>query len=294
VVDATRRDRIDVLHDRYRRLLASRQLRPAVAVVQRYREIDGTTQGILISVLLFTTVIPLMILGFCYLDGFAENISPGWIWIRELGLGHPRSDRVRDAFGDAAALQSNWTFLGVAGFLVWGIPMALTVASIFARAWRRVPLPMISRIVRATAWFLVYLSMMVLRERIAFSGHHTTGIRILLFLVGLIPVWVFWSLTPVLLIRDGARGMSYLAMAGFAGVLIDGVTIPVAGRFFFPSLLDGWNGFGPIGVAMALLTWCGVIGTGWIVTACVGAVLWERRAPAETVIESQSAVPEAR
>ena len=153
---------------------------------------------------------------------------------------------------------------------------------------------MMWRIVRGSGWFLLYLSMMVLRERIAFSGHHPAGIRILLFLVGLVPVWVFWSLTPVLLIRDGARGMSYLAMAGFAGVLIDGVTIPVAGRFFFPSLLDGWNGFGPIGVAMALLTWCGVIGAGWIVTACVGAVLWERRAPAETVIESQSAVPEAR
>lgn len=172
--------------------------------------------------------------------------------------------------------------------------MALTVAGIFARAWRRAPLPLFSRIIRGSAWFLLYLAMMVLRERMAFSGHHTAGVRILLFALALIPVWIFWSLTPVLLIRDGARGMSYLAMAGCAGVLIDGVAIPVAGRFFFPPLLDGWNGFGPIGVAMALLTWCGVIGTGWILTACVGAVLWEREAPAETVVESQSAVPAER
>jgi hypothetical protein len=41
---------------------------------------------------------------------------------------------------------------------------------------------------------------------------------------------------------------------------------------------------------MALLTWCGVIGIGWVVTACVGAVLWERTAPSETVIESQTDV----
>ena len=294
MVHQSGRDRIGVLQERYRRLLAARRLRPAVAIAHRYREIDGTTQGILISVLLFTTVIPLIILGFCYLDGFAENMSPGRIWIRELGLGHPRSDRVRDAFGDAAALESNWSVLGVGGFIVWGVPMAMTVAGIFARAWRRAPLPPIPRVIRAGVWFLLYLAMMVCRERIVFGGHHTASVRVLLFFVALIPVWIFWSLTPVLLIRDGARGASYLAMAGCAGVLIDGVVIPLAGRLIFPALLDGWNGFGPIGVAMALLTWCGVIGTGWILTACVSAILWERDAPAETVVETQSAVPADR
>ena len=292
--DEGRHDRLDVLQARYRRLLSARQLRPVVAIAARYKEIDGSTLGLMVSVLLFTTVVPLMILGFCYFDGFAENISPGTIWIRELGLAHPRSDQVRGAFGDAAGLESNWTFLGVAGFLVWGVPMAITVAGIFARAWRRAPLPLIPRVLRGSAWFLLYLAMMVCRERIVFGGHHGSAFRVLLFAVAQIPVWIFWSLTPVLLIRDGARGMAYLTMAGLAGVVIDGLTIPLAGRLFFPTLLDGWNGFGPIGVSMALLTWCGVIGTGWILTACVGAILWERRAPAETVIESQTAVPAER
>lgn len=294
MVDEGRRDRLDVLQERYRRLLSARQLRPAVAIAQRYREIDGSTLALMVSVLLFTTVIPLMILGFCYLDGFAENVSPGAIWIRELGLGHPRSDQVRGAFGDAAGLESSWTFFGVAGFLMWGIPMAITVAGIFARAWRRAPLPLIPRVIRGSAWFLLYLGMMACRERIVFGGHHTVSVRVLLFAVAQLPVWLFWSLTPVILIRDGARGMAYLAMAGLAGVVIDGVTIPMVGRLIFPSLLDGWNGFGPIGVAMALLTWCGVVGTGWILTACVGAILWERQAPTETVIESQTAVPAER
>jgi hypothetical protein len=40
---------------------------------------------------------------------------------------------------------------------------------------------------------------------------------------------------------------------------------------------------------MALIMWCMVMGIGWVVTACVGAVLWERTAPPETVIESQTA-----
>ena len=109
-------------------------------------------------------------------------------------------------------------------------------------------------------------------------------------MAALVPVWIFWSLTPVLLVRDGGRGLRYLALAGLAGVVIDGTVLPVAARIFFPRLLSGWNGLGPIGVAMALMTWCGLIGIGWVVTACVGAVLWERTAPSETVIESETDV----
>jgi hypothetical protein len=114
------------------------------------------------------------------------------------------------------------------------------------------------------------------------------AIRALLFVAALVPVWIFWSLTPVLLVRDGGWGLSYLALAGLAGVVIDGTILPLAARILFPPLLMGWTGLGQIGVAMALMTWCGVIGIGWVVTACVGAVLWERTAPSETVIDSQT------
>ena len=273
----------------YRRLAETRKLRPAVAILQRFNEIDGGTLGILVSVLLFTTVIPLMLLGFSYFDGFAENISPGTIWIRELGLVHPTSDRVRGAFGDSSGLRSSWTFIGVAGFAVWGVPMAVAIAGIFARAWRRAPLDLVPRVVRGSVWLILYLAMMACRERIAFGADHPGFSGVLFFIAALVPVFIFWSLTPILLVRDGGRGLTYLALAGLAGVMIDGLCIPLAGRIVFPSLLEGWNGFGPIGVAMALLTWCGVIGTGWVVTACVGAVLWERNAPSQTVVESQTA-----
>jgi hypothetical protein len=48
-----------------------------------------------------------------------------------------------------------------------------------------------------------------------------------------------------------------------------------------------------MGVAMTLMTWCGVVATCWVVIACVGAIVWERNAPAETVVESQTAAPAA-
>jgi hypothetical protein len=286
------RNREDVrrrLEERYRRLADSRKKRPAAAIVARFNEIDGGTQGVLVSIELFTTVLPLIIIGFSYLSGFAENVSPGTLFIRELGLGYPLNDRVRAAFGASSGLRSSWTFIGVAGFLVWGIPMSITIAGIFAKAWRREQFGLSERLLRGATWFVLYLMMIALRERITFGSDQTGAIRALLFVAAQVPVWIFWSLTPVLLVRDGGRGRTYLALAGLAGVVIDGTILPLAARILFPQLLSGWDGFGPIGVAMALITWCMVMGIGWVVTACVGAVLWERTAPSETVIESQTA-----
>ncbi len=275
--------------ERRRRLAESRALSPFKAVLERFKEIDGANQGVLVSVQLFTVIIPLMILGFAYFSGFAENASPGTVWIRELGLEGPTSDTVRGAFGDTAALRSLWTVVGVAAFLVWGIPMSILVASVFARAWRRQQFGTGQRLARGALWFVLYLVMLVARERIAYGAEYTGATQLLLFVIALVPVWAFWSLTPLVLVRDGGHGLRYLAMAGLAGVVIDGIIIPVIGRLIFPGVIDAWTSFGPIGVAMAIMTWCAVIGTGWVITACVGAVLWERTAPTDTVLEAQTA-----
>ena len=81
--DARRR-----LEQRYRQLADARKKRPAAAVAARFTEIDGATLGALVSVQLFTTVIPLIIIGFDYFSGFAENASPGTLFIREVKLRH--------------------------------------------------------------------------------------------------------------------------------------------------------------------------------------------------------------
>ena len=277
------------LKERHRRLEEARKKRPGAAILSRFNEIDGSTQSALISIQLFTTVIPLIIIGFGYFSSFAAGESPGALIIKELGLHHPLSDRVREAFGDSSSLRSSWTFFGVASFLVWGIPMSIMIAGVFAKAWRREQFGLGTRLLRGAIWFVLYLMMIALREQIALAGDQTGAIRVLLFAAALIPVWIFWSLTPFLLVRDGGRGPKYLALAGLAGVVIDGVIIPLAARVVFPPLLHGWDGFGPIGVSMALMMWCGVMGTGWVITACVGAVVWERITPTDTVIESQTA-----
>ena len=63
--------------ERYRRLAEARKKQPAAAILARFNEIDGGTQSGLVSIQLFTTVIPLIILGFGYFSGFAKDASPG-------------------------------------------------------------------------------------------------------------------------------------------------------------------------------------------------------------------------
>jgi len=159
--------------------------------------------------------------------------------------------------------------------------MSIRVATIFAQAWRRQQFGMAEKLGRGAAWFVLYLGTMIAHQRIGFAGQHEAGVRAALLVASLVPVWIFWSLTPTLLVRDGGRGWKYHLLAGFAGVVIDGIVITTVVRVGFPILLKGWTGFGPMGVAMTLMTWCGVIATGWVVIACTSAIIWERIAPAE-------------
>jgi hypothetical protein len=281
------------LKQRRERFIESRKASPLAAVVKRFVEIEGGNQSALVSLQFFTVVIPMIILGFDYLSGFAANASVGDLFIRTLGLHPPLDARVREAFGSASAMKSVWSFVGVAGFLAAGIPMAMTIAEMFGRAWRREQFRLVQKVARGAAWFLLYLATMDVSERIYLPADHGAAARATLILVALFLQWAFWSLTPVLLVRDGARGWRFLMLAGIAGVVVDGVLLGAAAPIVFPILLNGWTGFGPMGVAMTLMTWCGVVATCWVVIACVGAIVWERNAPAETVVESQTAAPAA-
>jgi hypothetical protein len=274
--------------DRYAKLEQGRRTGLFVAVGKRFGEIDGAVYGGLMAIELFTTVLPLIILGFGYFSGFARNASVGTVFVDQLGLNGTSAHTVRAAFGSAKALQSTWSVLGLLGWLVWGIPMAITVAGMFAKAWRREEFGLWQRLGRGIGWFVLYLVTLVIRQRISFGRALTPGPQIGLFLVSLIPVWIFWTFTPVILVRDGSRGKKFLAQAGLAGLVVDGVILALGTRIVFPHILSGWTLFGPIGVAMAVMTWCGVLGFGWVITACFSAVLWERAAPLPVVAAAES------
>ena len=114
------------------------------------------------------------------------------------------------------------------------------VGTIFAKAWRRQQFGTPARLARGAAWFILYLGTMLARERIAFGGHHGAGVRAALLVVALVPLWILWSLTPVLLVRDGGRGWRHLLLAGLAGLVIEGIVLSAVIRVGFPMILEGW------------------------------------------------------
>jgi len=189
------------LKRRYDRLERSRSGGLLVGTIKRFFDIDGLTQGGLLAIELFTTVIPLMIIGFSYLSNFS-NESVGNVFINSLGLGDSSAATVRSAFGTSAGLRSTWTIFGVAGFLVWGIPMSITVASMFAAAWRREQFSLPARFWRGAVWFVAYLAMLALQAPV--TGHHHPALERVEFAApDLLVIWLFWTLSPVLLVRDG-------------------------------------------------------------------------------------------
>ena len=274
-------ERLDALERR-------RSLGFYVATTRRFFAIDGLDHGGLLAIEFFTTVIPLVIIGFSWFRGFAANGNVGEMFIRQLDLDGQAAQTVRDTFGTAAQLRSVWTLAGLAGFLVWGIPMSITVSRMFALAWRRDQWPILARLWRGSAWFVVYLVTMFSSQRLGVMGkgawHGGWPFRLL----SLGPSFVFWAVSPVILVRNGGRAPRQLLQAGFVGMVIDAAVLRFGASLFFPALLKGWQGFGPIGVAMTLMTWSGVIGVGWVVSACAGAVLWERSAPAQLVVDTQT------
>src|SRR3954453_3224384 len=214
--------------DRVARLEQGRRTGLFVAVTRRFFEIDGLTFGAVVSIELFTTVLPLLLLTFGYFSGFAGKESIGDVVVRQLDLTGSTEETVRATFGTSDALRSSWTVIGMAGWLVWGIPMAITVAGMFAAAWRREPFTLLQRMWRGTVWFVIYLVTLLVRELILISISHQSAWQVGLYLVALVPDWLFWTLTPVLLVREGAHGKRFLVEAGLAGMVIDGVLMSTA------------------------------------------------------------------
>ena len=280
-------DRLEALKEhaaaRYERLEESKAVGPLVNATKRFFEIEGLDLAGLLALELFTTIIPLVLLGYSWASGFNSHLNFGDFMIKWMELKGQSAAIVHDLFGDSARLKDTWTFLGIAGFLFWGVPMSAQVAKTFARAFRRERWSFMVEVGRGTLWFGVLLASQIGTVVI---GNQVAG-KPPLNVLGWLPSFVLWSVSPLVLVRNGTNGWKHMIWCGLAGVVLDLIGVRITLRWVFPKLLEGWVGFGPIGVAMAMMTTCTVIAALWVITACLGAVLWERNAPADTVINSQ-------
>jgi len=281
-------DAAKLAKDQLERLEHGRRTGPVVAIARRFGEVTGMDQSGLLAIELFTTIIPLMVIGYALASGFSSDLSPGDLVIRNMNLSGELAETVRRTFSSSRDLHKVWSVTGLASFLIWGIPMSLTVSRLFNLAWRREPFQIGWRLARGFGWFVLYLAAIAASLKITYLAEGNLA-RVTLFIVSAAPYALFWALTPWILVRGGGKGWSYMWRVGLTGAVIDSLALRLTARVVFPWLLAGWDGFGPIGVALTIMTWCGIIATGWVITACATAVMWERAVPIELAAEAQTA-----
>ncbi|MFM7684708.1 MAG: hypothetical protein ACKPDI_02140 [Actinomycetota bacterium] len=252
-----------------------RLVRPAAAVAERFFAISGLDLGSFIALELFTTVLPIMLLGYGRLSDFSHDVSMGQLFVDMVGATGRDVVRIQREFGKASGILKTWTPFGVAGFLVWGIPMSLTVCRMYAAAWKRPQYSAMQRIWRGAVWFVIYLVVAGVNEDLLHLSHQPL-LRIVLLLAAVGVSTVFWGLTPALLVPSVRLSRRLIVEAGLVGAIMHIVILRFAVRMVFPMLLSGWDGFGPIGVAFTIMTWCGALGVVWVAVACAGAVISER------------------
>lgn len=275
----------DHLTEAYERLEETKRLGVVVAATKRFFAVEGLDLAGLLALELFTTIIPLVLIGYGWVVKFSPRLSMGDFLINWMNLDGQSAAIVNDLFGTGASLKSVWTVAGLAGFLFWGIPMSAQVAKVWARAFQRERFPFWGEVWRGAVWFVTLMVTQTIG--LMFVRRPTTVVGFFVNLLSFVPGFLLWAVSPVILIRNGRSGWRQFAWCGLVGVVLDNLFARVTLRWVFPRLLDGWVGFGPIGAAMALMTTCTVIAALWVASACLGAVLWERKAPAATVVDSQ-------
>jgi len=254
--------------------LTRRIWRTLAAGWRRFFAVDGLDLGSLIAIELFTTVLPILLLAYAWLRRFSEFATIGQLFVRELQLSREQAGIVFLEFGTAKELEHLWTWFGITSFLVWGIPMSLTVGRAFALAWRRPTHAVLHRIWRGTLWFVLYLVTVLVNHRISLV-HDNGFTRVVLLVPELAVSTIFWGASPVLLVQGLRWRWRTVIAVGLPGAIVNALMRTVVAGVVVPLLLSGWDGFGPIGVAFTLMTWCGVNGVTWVAIACLGAVIAE-------------------
>lgn len=275
----------DGAHARLLRIEARRGWGLVVATARRFAAIRGFDLAGLLSLELFLTLVPITVMVFV-LSTVAgpDGLNPGSLYVRQLRLSGEDAQLMLDTFGDSHALREEVsTWWGALSFLGWGIPMSLTLADTFAKAWRRPASP--SRrlqLARGTAWFGLFLACTFASEAlVVVSLRHLPGAGLvadlLAHLVGALPLVVLWTLTPMLLVNGTHWKWRVLVPVGVAAALLNGPLFQLVEVLLFPGLVWWYSGMGPLSVAMAMLTWAGIQATGWVLVACLGGVMQERR-----------------
>jgi uncharacterized BrkB/YihY/UPF0761 family membrane protein len=246
--------------------------------VRRFNKIEGKHLAIVIALNLFVAVIPLIIIGYAFVEAFNPHRDVGNLLASDLHLTGSTAQIVRDTFSNAGSGKSVALSISLISLLVTGLDVSATAQIAYARAFSMTPLRGVQKYLRGAAWLILLLAdtgaALTLRN---LATHHPLGFAIAAGAVLLVLEFGFFLVTPRLLLdlpfkwRDLVPGA---AVCTVAAVIVHTVL-----SFFLRNWFSEYgHAYGGFGVSLALAAAVGIIASFWVWIAVVMGEYWERRA----------------
>ncbi len=246
--------------------------------VRRFNKIEGKHLAIVIALNLFVAVIPLIIIGYAFIESFSPQHDVGGLIARDLHLTGSTAQIVRDTFSNASSGKSVALSISVISLLITGLDVSGTAQIAYARAFDMTPLRGVQKYLRGAAWLILLLTdtgaALTLRN---LATHHSPWFGITAGAVLLALEFGFFLVSPRLLLdlpfkwRDLVPGAAICTGAA--------VVVHVVLAFFLRNWFSEYgHAYGGFGVSLALAAAVGVIASFWVWIAAVMGVYWERKA----------------
>jgi hypothetical protein len=259
--------------------------------LRRFKKIDGKHLALVISVNLFVAVIPLLIIGYAFLEGFNPHHSVGAQAVENLHLTGSTAQVVRDTFATAQSGKNVALSISLISLLITGLDVSATAQVAFARAFGMSPLRGVQKYLRGAAWLVLLLAdtgaSLTLRTLVA-----SRPLWFALIAAGVLLVleFGFFLVSPRLLLdlpfawRDLVPGAAVCTVAGAA---VHAVAVFSLRNWFG----EYGNAYGGFGIGLALIAAVGIVASFWVWIAAVMGVYWERKAGPASVaaMEERSA-----
>jgi len=251
--------------------------------VRRFKKIEGKHLALVIALNLFVAVIPLIIIGYAFIEAFNPHRDVGNLIAGDLHLTGSTAQIVKDTFTNASSGKSVALSISLISLLITGLDISATAQLAYARAFDMTPLRGAQKYLRGGAWLVLLLAdtgvALTLRN---LAAHHPLGFAIAAGVVLVALEFGFFLLTPRLLLdlpfkwRDLVPGA---AVCTGAAIIVHTVAT---------FLLRNWFGeyghaYGGFGISLALAAFVGLIASFWVWIAAVMGVYWERKAGPTTV-----------
>lgn len=260
-----------------------------LASYRRFKEIDGKQLAFVIGGNMFISVIPLFIIGYAIIEAFNPHRTFATIIIQRFHLTGETAETVRATFTNAQSGRNVALSLSIASLFITGFSVATSVQTAYARAFRVAPLTGARKFIRGGGWLLLMLTVTALGLTLRYWAAAEPWWFLLLMLpfTGTLNFLFFW-ISPRLLLDLPFEWRPLVP--GALVCVVSNAIVGVVSAFFLRNWLQAYgHAYGGFGIALAFLSWIGILALFWVWIGVIAAIYWERFAAASDVAEIEEA-----